>query len=174
MNDNDNNNNNNNTTQSSRVLKGKFAILKIYIENSELHDFYIDKIEQHNYAVKNSVYSDPGFQLFNPIYQPILQSSTTFINMGIRCSMKMDVGYSGDYSPTAFYLYPDSTIHNTPIRLSNNVNIIPSGYRDTICVTFDNIFQHKYELEPRTEIIQLCSSDLRPIVVDLVNNINDL
>lgn len=169
-----NDDNNDNTTHRGRVLKSKFAILKMYIENSELHDFYIDKIEQHNYAVKNSVYSDPGFQLFNPTYQPILESSTTHINTGIRCSMKMDVGYSGDYIPTAFYLYPDSTIQNTPIRLANNVNVIPSGYRDTICVTFDNIFKHKYELEPHTQIIQICSSDLRPIVVDLVHDINDL
>ena len=94
--------------------------------------------------------------------------------MGIRCSMKMDIGYSGDYNPSAFYLYSHSNIHNTPLRLSNGVGIISSGYHDTIIATIDNIFNHKYDLEKHTKIVQICSSDLRPIVVDLVNNIDDL
>jgi len=152
----------------------RYAILKMFVEDQELYKLYSDKVEYHNRIVKNNVYSLPGFQLINPKHLNILESSSTRINMKIRCSMKMDVDYSNSYRETPFYLYPDASIPSTPLRLSTGVSIIPNGFRDSISVTFDNIFKHKYDLEKHTKILQICSPDLRPIVVVLVDDVCDL
>lgn len=164
--------NNNNTN----IIIDRFAILKIYIENDELKNVYKNKIDEHNYKIKNNVYSDSGFDLFVPRHYNIESCDTgpTRVDMGVKCSMTMDLGYQGTSFPVGFYMYPRSSIYKTPLRLANSVGIIDSGYRGSLMSIFDNSVRAKYDLEKHTRLVQICSPDLRPIVVIMVDNIEEL
>ena len=161
-------NNNNN--------RNRFAILKIYIEDTELKNFYKTKIDEHNDKIKNTACADSGFDLFVPEHYHIKSSNTgpTKIDMTVKCSMKMDVGCCGTDSPVGFYMYPRSSIYKTPLRLANSVGIIDSGYRGPLISIFDNINRAKYDVEKYTRLVQICSPDLRPIIVIMVDNSEEL
>ena len=156
-----------------------YAILKIYIEDDNFKNFYKSKIDKHNEKIKNSPYPDSGFDLFVPNYHEIKGRnstsgySTNKIDMKIKCSMKMNT-MNNIIHPVGFYLYPRSSISKTPLRLANSVGIIDSGYRGSIMCVFDNISKDLYGVEKHTRLTQICSPDLRPIVVELVNDFNEL
>jgi dUTPase len=64
---------------------------------------------------------------------------------------------------TSYYIYARSSISNTPLRLSNSVGIVDSGYRGPIMAALDNISDQPYVLEAGTRLIQLCAPGLVPI-----------
>ena len=129
-------------------------VLKIYLDdniitNSSTIDKYKKKISEiqktfnylgnTNYDVESvqviNSYPDAVFDLFVP--QDYTINSNTLskkINHGISCSMTFND------KPTAYYLYPRSSMGSkTPLRLSNSVGIIDSGYRGEIGAYVDNI-----------------------------------
>lgn len=165
-----------NTHQENNHNNNKYAILKIFIDNNELKQLYQTKINNHNSKIKNVAYPDSGFDLFVPEHYHIKSSDTgpTKIDMKVKCSMKMDVGCCGMDSPVGFYMYPRSSIYKTPLRLANSVGIIDSGYRGPLISIFDNLNRAKYDVEKHTRLVQICSPDLRPIIVIMVDNIEDL
>ena len=75
-----------------------------------------------------------------------------------------------NYKPTAFYLYPRSSISKTNFRLANNVGIIDSGYRGNIGAYFDCKCNTKIVKNQR--LLQICSNTLEPFYVVLVDNLN--
>ena len=86
-----------------------------------------------------------------------------------------------DNKPSAYYLYPRSSISKTPLRLANSVGIIDSGYRGNLIAKLDNTGYHKtgihsrdFETQNGDKYVQICMPDLSPFTVSLVDNINDL
>ena len=69
-------------------------------------------------------------------------------------------------------IYPRSSIGaKTPLRLSNSVGIIDSGYRGELGVLYDNISDHDYEIKAGDRIAQLMvmpSYRFMPKVVDIL------
>jgi hypothetical protein len=80
--------------------------------------------------------------------------------------------------PTGYYLYPRSSISKLPLRLANNTGIIDSGYRGNIIGVFDVnkqlINNNIHNIEKYQRILQLCAPNLIPIIVEIVNDINEL
>jgi dUTP pyrophosphatase len=64
-------------------------------------------------------------------------------------------------TPSAYYLYPRSSISNTPFRLANSVGIIDSGYRGPLGVYLDG----NGHIDQFQRLIQICSSTLEPFFV---------
>ena len=62
------------------------------------------------------------------------------VDLKVKCKM-VRVSSSGDEVPTAFYMYPRSSISKQNVRLANNVGIIDSGYRGNLCGMFDVIYR---------------------------------
>jgi hypothetical protein len=85
---------------------------------------------------------------------------------------------------TPFYTYARSSISKTPLRLANNQGIIDAGYRGNIIGMFDCINQIKYKnndyddcdfyVEPYTRLLQICSPNLLPIYIQIVDKMEDL
>ena len=73
----------------------------------------------------------------------------------------------------SYYLYPRSSISKTPLRMSNSVGIIDSGYRGDIMVSLDNISDEIYEIKKYQRLFQLCSPILAPISFELTNNLSE-
>jgi dUTP pyrophosphatase len=79
-----------------------------------------------------------------------------------------------EYFPTAFQIYPRSSLSKTPLMLSNHVGIIDCGYRGNIkgafrCLNVDQFYVQKF-----TRLLQICHPSLSKIRVFLVENENDL
>jgi dUTP pyrophosphatase len=77
--------------------------------------------------------------------------------------------------PTAYYLYPRSSIYKTSYRQANSVGIIDSGYRGNLMAAMD-YYPHKDHtpLSKGKRYWQICAPDLKPIdkvvLVDKLDN----
>lgn len=163
--------------------------LYIYIENSESTDIelmndeqskkhshalqlkekYMTTIEKHNIQLKIQ-YSNAGFDILNPCDINITNSNLFRLDTGIICAM-----YDNNNIPKGYYLYPRSSIIKTPLRLANSVGIIDSGYRGNIIGMFDVLpLTEEFKIERFSRLLQICSGNLEPFLVKLVDNLNDL
>lgn len=61
----------------------------------------------------------------------------------------------------------------SPLRLSNSVGIIDSGYRGNIIGIVDNLSDEDYVIEVNTRLFQLCSPVLAPISFEVVNSLSE-
>lgn len=122
---------------------------------------------------------DAGFDLFTPsnnILGPGVMGQK--VSMGVKCSMS----FNG--MPVGYYLYlRSSTGAKTPLRLSNSVGIIDSGYRGYIIALFDNIKEmgdreneeSDYVINKDDRLVQICSPNITyPIYPELVNSEEEL
>ena len=145
--------------------------LFIYInpDNQPLIQFYKQRVELHNNNV-NSPYPDSGFDLGLPKDLTIIKPISNKIPLDICCSM-----YSKNI-PQPYYLYPRSSIIKTPLRLSNSVGIIDTGYRGTITAVVDNLAvgTSDISLSCLERYFQICHPSLRSFKVKIVNSKDEL
>ena len=127
---------------------------------------------------------DAGFDLFVPV-EEVIQSNTLGYKMNhmVKCSMNRSAYASDGRSsekPVGYYLYPrSSTGTKTPLRLSNSVGIIDSGYRGNIIAAFDNrdtmSNDGDFKVEGGSRVVQICPPELSyPVLVKIVENESDL
>lgn len=153
--------------------KDGYYELRIFTENNELKKMYQEKIEEHNRSINEDFYADSGFDLLIPNNIDFYSGSTFKINHEIKCCMVFHT-YKKEM-PSAYYLYPrSSTGTKTPLRLANSVGIIDSGYRGNIIAAFDNMGNKEYSVERNSRLVQICSPNLQPFLVSIVNNLTDL
>jgi dUTPase len=148
-----------------------FYKLKIYIDNFEIKEKYIEHINNHNKQVLTK-FPNAGFDLLNP--NKIQVNSKIFkLDTQIICAM-----FDPNNNPVSYFLYPRSSIIKTNFRLANSVGIIDSGYRGHIIGVFD-VFDNKELSETNiidqySRILQLCSPTLNPIIVEIVESLENL
>lgn len=144
-----------------------YAILYLCVDKSDtsLLQKYENVIEKHNFEIRNSKYPNSGFDLFFPKDAQIRSIATEMVSMNVRCEMHMEG------CPTGYYMYPRSSISKTPLMLANHVGIIDSGYRGPIIGAFRNLNGESipYMVEQYSRLLQICAPDLRPILVELVD-----
>ena len=63
-------------------------------------------------------------------------------------------------TPSAYYLYPRSSISKTPLRLANSVGIIDSGYRGNLMASFYNTKDEDVIIKKGDRIVQICMPNL--------------
>lgn len=157
-----------------------YYVLKIHIDRLYCNSIIIEKYKNQvqsiqqkmdSYKSGSNLYMDAGFDLFTP--DSITIESETLgikINHGIKCAMTLNE------IPTAFYLYPrSSTGSKTPLRLSNSVGIIDSGYRGNIIALFDNFTESNYNVVITDRLVQICGPNIMypiyPVIVDSVDEL---
>jgi len=173
----------------------KYLHLKIYVDDnnySGLKQKYIDSALNHNNKILNlnNPYLDAGFDLFNPVRNEInLNNQSTCssfsgnrpslinkIDFGIICSAQMVTNNYKIYN-TGFYIYPRSSLSKTKLRLANSTGIIDSGYRGNLIGMFDLINvspNEEYVVDKYDRLLQICAPGLVPIVVEIVNTLDEL
>ena len=178
--------------------------LRIFVDSNdaELLRLYETARDKHNAlfyskAVKEcDKFYDAGFDLFCPGGTPpsppnkddstantstggtaplLPTASGIAVNMHVKCSMRMFTTHDGIYN-VGYYLYPrSSTGTKTPLRLSNSVGIIDSGYRGNITAVFDNVGGSPFTIEQYQRLVQICPPNLSyPFVVTLVSSVHEL
>lgn len=170
----------------------------------ELKDIYKNAAKNHNESISPCIFDscegrvptdfNVGFDLFCP--EEVIVGNNYIsvkVNHKIVCAMRkvepgrlrVDMNSFGEATitpfgaknyPVGYYLYPrSSTGTKTPLRLSNSVGIIDSGYRGSIIAVFDNVSSSKFIIQQNTRLMQICPPDLcHPIYVDIVDSIEGL
>ena len=162
------------------VYNNDYYVLNIYIDSNIIDNIntineYTEKIKeiQSKFEALRDIESgeiiefDAGFDLFIPSYKSINPKSLgNKINHGIICSMTFKD------KPTAYYLYPRSSMgFKTPLRLSNSVGIIDSGYRGYIIGLVDNNSEQIYNININDRLMQICGPNITyPIYPNIVNS----
>ena len=144
-----------------------FYTLKIYIENSTLKEKYNEIINNHNTSVQNTLFPNAGFDLLTPTNISV-ESELFMLDTKINCAM-----FDPNNNPVSYFLYPRSSISKTKFRLANSVGIIDSGYRGNIIGAFD-MKDYPIALLQYTRLIQICAPDLHPIIVQMVDSMEEL
>lgn len=146
-----------------------FNYLYVYINDNELKENYVNHIDAHNKQV-NTLFPNAGFDILSPLEIKVSNEETKFIlDTQIICCMK-----SYDDKNLGYYLYPRSSIIKTPFRLANSVGIIDSGYRGNIKAIFDININEYFELPIYSRLVQICSPTLKPLIVKIVDNLEEL
>ena len=167
---------------SENLYKQPTMLLKVFVENPQLKDKYLDAILEHNNKLDSGDYYDSGFDMFVPTNMNFEFGKSHVIDSGIKTAAfwmnsDMTVGL-----PTGYYVYPRSSISKTPLRMANNVGIIDSGYRGNVKGAVD-CFRgfgtawkdcNEYQVEKFSRLFQICSPNLGPVRVILVGSIADL
>ena len=144
-----------------------FHYLSIYIKDEELKNEYIEYIENHNQNAK-SQYPNAGFDLLNP-EELTLNTKIIKVDTKIICAM-----HDLQNKPLNYNLFARSSIVKTNLRLANSVGVIDSGYRGNIIGVFDKITDDSPVLVKYTRLLQICSPTLKPIIINIVNNLEDI
>jgi dUTP pyrophosphatase len=167
--------------------------LKVYVDDTnDLKQKYVDSALNHNNKIlnPNNPYLDAGFDLFNPTRKEIIENAQSVcssfsgnrmslinkINFGIICSAQM-ITDSNKVFNTGYYMYPRSSLSKTKLRLANSTGIIDSGYRGNLIGMFDliNLSDNEtYVVEKYDRLLQICAPGLVPIVVEIVNTMEEL
>ena len=144
-------------------------VLSIFIANKALLEWYIPRIEEHNKNVLYDEFPNAGFDLAFSKFQVIpTGSDATKVDTEVKCKMdecNQSIG---------FYTYPRSSISKTPLLLANHVGIIDSGYRGCLISMFRNLSDRDYEVAEYTRLIQVCHPSLKPFLVNILKNEEEL
>ncbi len=160
--------------------------LRVVSDDPELHNLYkasVAKMETKEYL--ENPHKDSGFDVYTPKNNlKIISGQTKLVNMQIQCAAYKIVcdGDSCQRVPTAFFMYPRSSIYKTTLRLANNTGIIDSGYRGNLMGAFDNISrigpsfpagEWSQEENAFGRMLQICMPDLSPFTVEIVETLDD-
>ena len=133
--------------------------LRIKIIDDEVSSYYKDRTTTYD--------GDAGMDQYCP-YQVIVEPGEThLIKMGIACEM------TDEYLPVSFMLVPRSSISKTPLRMSNSIGIIDSGYRGEIMASVDNISNEDYMITPGQRLFQIVHPTLYPFNTDVVKELSE-
>lgn len=150
--------------------------LYLFVDNpeEELNRVYESKINLHNEMILNNEHADSGFDLFVPVQTHIITHWINKIDFQVKCCMKR-VDDTGAEHPSAFYMYPRSSITKSHVRLANNVGIIDSGYRGNLIGVFDAIYTtREVDIETYTRLCQICTPTLEPFEIIKVESADHL
>jgi len=166
-------------------------IIRLYkndaYKKNALIDSYLEA-KNNEKSTSDDFCFDAGFDLYNTESIVSNGCQTIIVDYKIQCAMKVCINGIERY--VGYYLYcRSSTGSKTPLRLSNSVGIIDSGYRGNIKACFDNnninnsdinssdilVGSNDFVLKQGERYSQLCPPNLEyPMKVVIVDNISDL
>ena len=137
-----------------------------------LKEYYIEMRRKQNQAHDLQIHFDSGIDVYCPRNILVKAGETVFVDLGIQCAAFLPTEYGKPAKPTAFYLYPRSSLSKTPLRLANSVGIIDSGYRGNLLAAVDNIKNQDYMIQRGQRLFQICAPDLSRIKIALVKELS--
>ena len=182
----------------SLLLPDNYYILNLFLTNDvpktickkydslkkENHSIF--KYDSHKYTGKNP-YIDAGIDLYCISNQTIKNGTlSNKVDLGIKCSMNFvstnKITNETSTVPCGYYLYPrSSTGSKSPLRLSNSVGIMDSGYRGHVIACFDNVDysnqfnDSSYDICEGVRLVQICPPNITfPTVINIVSSDSSL
>ena len=140
-------------------------------DDGQLEDKYSEAIEKHNKKAASS-HPDAGFDLYCPLNETVNPGESIWIDMKIKAAAFVKDESGNSTIPVSYYIYPRSSISKTPLRLSNSVGIIDSGYRGNLIAALFHYgvpFNKSHLVNRFDRLVQICSPTLSPIFVEIVS-----
>lgn len=137
----------------------------------KLNDNLDEDIINYYRTYKPTHKEDSGFDIPLPNSLSIFSlpiHKTYTINFNISCAM---IDNENNLSP--YYLYPRSSISKYPLMMANHIGIIDSGYRGNIMAKIRCLINAEVTLDKKTKLFQICSPDLSPFSVKIVEYLPD-
>ncbi len=143
-------------------------------------------VKQFYYKPDKAHLDDSGIDLFcldQQTFEPHSLANT--IRFGISCELLKYVttrwhdtctGRSGGYCNgfnKPYTLVPRSSISKTPLRMSNSIGIIDSGYRGEMMAKVDNLSDQPWVVETGVSYFQLITPDMRPARIEIVSKLSE-
>ena len=152
-----------------------FALLNLCIDDVQSIDIinqYVPHIMKHNEAMNLDPHPNSGFDLFVPENTTFnVPFQTTMVDHQVMGEMFYFSPHFQEYTPSAFYLYPRSSLSKTPLMLANHVGVIDSGYRGHLIGAFRYLpvdpNLNYYAVEQSTRLLQVCHPSLCRVYVRL-------
>ena len=148
--------------------------LKLFFPDSEANPSvkqrYVEAIVKHNKKATSS-HPDAGFDLFCPNSETVSPGESVWIDMKVKAAAFVKDESGNPTIPVSYYIYPRSSISKTPLRLSNSVGIIDSGYRGNLIAALFHYgvpFGKSHLVNQFDRLIQICSPTLSPVFVEIV------
>jgi dUTP pyrophosphatase len=91
--------------------------------------------------------------------------------LGIAAAMTLSVPGKPEKG-VSYLLLPRSSISKTPLRLSNSIGLIDSGYRGEITAMVDNLSDIAFEVAAGTRLFQIVNGPLSPFTFSLVDELD--
>ena len=136
-------------------------ILNMKLHDNGLNEFYSNRA--------SNVSGDAGVDLYVPETITIPANS-----LGFKIDHLVSCEASSNGNSVSWYMYPRSSMGSrTPLRMSNSVGIIDSGYRGNIIGIVDNRSNEDYVVEKRTRLFQACSPTLSSIKLMIVQELSE-
>ena len=146
------------------------AILYVYVEKDDLRKLYEGVVTQYNIDSLSDTFPTAGFDLFFPEMTTIENvDPSTLVSMDVKMEMKIYNIMNNEWVYTGYYMYPRSSISKTPLMLANSTGVIDPGYRGNITGAFRNLSGVAYSVQKHSRLLQICSPDLRPMVVSIID-----
>ena len=139
-------------------------ILKIKLtDNTDIFKNYYDNFKNHHNG-------DSGVDLILSEDHLIFGGfdNVQTLDFKIQCEM-----IDNNNNNVSYYLYPRSSISKTPFMMANSVGIIDAGYRGNIMAKIRNFSQFAQNISKGDKFFQICSPDLKPIIVQVVNELSE-
>ena len=118
------------------------------------------------YGDKKNIDGDAGFDLYFPSETIVESEETVLVPLGVSVEM------TNDGKPQSFYVVPRSSIYKTPLRMSNSIGVIDSGYRGELKVPVDNNTDDDYYIETGERLFQIIHPALEPFEVEIVDSLS--
>ena len=124
------------------------------------------------YENKPNMDGDAGMDLPFPIQTIVQSEETALIPLGISAEMRH---HSDTYTskPISYFIVPRSSIYKTPLRMSNSIGVIDSGYRGELMVPLDNNTDDDYMISPGERLFQIIHPTLESFEVQIVDKLSD-
>jgi len=153
------------------------VVVKLFVEDRDLRLKYISTIAEHNSNADGN-YPDAGFDLFVPEDMKLQNGSlSNKINFKVKVAA-YGIKDNGDKYPITLLLYPrSSTGSKTPLRLSNSIGVIDTGYRGDVMGVFDCMAGaggEQWNIDKHARLVQLLTRIESSIHVELVSREEDL
>ena len=152
--------------------------LKLFISpqsDSDIREKYVQAVEKHNQKAA-SLHPDAGFDLFCPISEIVHSKTSIWVDMQVKAAAFTHDKPCEARRPVSYYMYPRSSISKTPLRLSNSVGVIDSGYRGSLITALfhsgvmSEKFGENYQINRFDRLVQICSPTLGPVFVEIVSS----
>jgi len=161
-------------SQYSQCFILEIKVVENMSNYEEVKERYIQQANQHNNKLITNNYIDAGFNLFTRENINCSQTNVNKIDFGVKCSGRMVCDNGKEY-PSGYYMYPrSSTGSKTALRMANSVGIIDSGYRGNLIGCFDvSGMNSQSSFQSYTSLVQLCAPSLVPMIVLIVNELDE-
>lgn len=144
---------------ASSQAQTEFVDLKVEIVRDEASDLYRNHGTFHD--------GDSGLDLFIIENQTIKAGETVLLKLGIKATA-FKAGRN-----VSWLIMPRSSICKTPLRQSNSIGLIDSGYRGELMLPVDNIKNVDHTVKRGDRLAQAVAFSGEPLRLELVSKLND-